>query len=144
MASLLLLRLSAFLVFMFDVVGYTIPMVSWDSTSKDAKVLILGGGVAGITAARTLSEQGITDFIIIEARDELGGRMRSHKFGTPTNQYTTEVGANWIQGTQRGSGPENPILNLAKKHNVTTQYNDCFGSLSAFLLALNSATPKAH
>ena len=34
----------------------------------DASVLILGGGVAGIIAARTLYEQGITDFTIVEAR----------------------------------------------------------------------------
>lgn len=55
---------------------------------KDATVLILGGGVSGITAAKTLSEQGIKDFKIIEARSELGGRMQSQTFG----QVTVEVG----------------------------------------------------
>ncbi len=31
-------------------------------------VLILGGGVAGVIAARTLHERGITNFKIVEAR----------------------------------------------------------------------------
>ncbi|KAJ3526927.1 hypothetical protein NM688_g8196 [Phlebia brevispora] len=48
-----------------------------DTPRKDARVLILGGGMAGITAARTLHDQGIDEFIIVEARHELGGRMMS-------------------------------------------------------------------
>lgn len=90
------------------------------------KVLILGGGVAGIIAARTFHQQGIENFLIIEARDELGGRMRSHPFGG----YTIELGANWIQGTQEGDGPANPIYELALKHDVQTHYNDLYGSIS--------------
>ena len=84
------------------------------------QVLILGGGVAGILAARKLTEEGITDFFIIEARDELGGRMQSTSFGAPGRQVTVELGASWIQGTQEGNGPTNPILNLARKHNLCT------------------------
>ncbi len=45
------------------------------------QVLILGGGVAGVIAARKLTDEGITDFVIVEARDELGGRMHSTSFG---------------------------------------------------------------
>jgi polyamine oxidase len=37
------------------------------------KVAILGGGVSGISAALNLTSQGITDFMMIEARDVLGG-----------------------------------------------------------------------
>lgn len=59
------------------------------STRKNAQVLILGGGVTGIIAARTLEEQGITDYLIVEARPELGGRMMSHTFGR--NKNTIEV-----------------------------------------------------
>ena len=36
------------------------------------RVAVLGGGMAGIIAARTLHEQGIQDFVIVEARPELG------------------------------------------------------------------------
>ncbi|CDO76587.1 hypothetical protein BN946_scf184868.g1 [Trametes cinnabarina] len=100
-----------------------------DSGRKDARVLILGGGVAGVIAARTLHEQGIDDFIIVEARPELGGRMISHRLG---DQWTVEVGANWVQGTQTGDGPANPIWNLAKKHNISLRSSDYFGNVATY------------
>ena len=98
-------------------------------THKDATVLILGGGVAGVVAARTLHERGIDDFIIVEAREELGGRLMSHSFGASGNKYTVELGANWVQGTQAGNGTENPIWALAKKHNISTHPSDYFASI---------------
>ena len=104
------------------------------SPVKDAKVLILGGGVAGITAANALHEQGVEDFIVIEAREELGGRMMSHTFGAPGRQFTVELGANWVQGTQTGDGPENPIWTLAKKHGIRTQFSSYFDGLSKFFI----------
>lgn len=100
-------------------------------SAKDAKVLILGGGVGGITAARTLYDQGISDFLIIEARHELGGRMQNHRFGVAEHEYNVEVGANWVQGTSSRNGPTNPIWSLAKKHNITTQKSHFFESISA-------------
>jgi len=94
--------------------------------SKPHKVLILGGGVAGVIAARTLHQNGIDDFLLVEARHELGGRMMSYTFANKT----IEQGANWIQGTQIEDGPANPIFELAKKHNVKTQFNNLSGSVS--------------
>ena len=95
--------------------------------------------LAGVIAARTLHEHGHDNFVIIEAQDELGGRMMSRTFGTPGKQRTIELGANWVQGetcskaifihkaisdsaigTQVGNGPKNPILTLAEKHKVQT------------------------
>ncbi|KAG1782128.1 hypothetical protein EV702DRAFT_961311 [Suillus placidus] len=101
-------------------------------STKDAKVLILGGGVAGVIAARTLHSKGIDDFLIVEARDELGGRMQNYTIGVPGKQYTVEVGPNWIQGTQTGNGTANPILTLARKHHVKNQYNDLDGSITTY------------
>lgn len=101
------------------------------TAKKDASVLILGGGVTGTIAARTLHERGHDDFIIVEARNELGGRMQTKSIGEPGRTFTVERGPNWVQGTQTGNGPKNPILTLAQKHNVKTQFNDLFGSLCA-------------
>ncbi|KAG6909773.1 hypothetical protein DXG01_015489 [Tephrocybe rancida] len=95
---------------------------------RSNKVLILGGGVAGIIAARTLHEQGIDDFLILEARAELGGRLQSTSFGT--GNTTVELGANWIQGTQTGDGPINPILTLARKHGLKDQPSNFYESMS--------------
>lgn len=43
-------------------------------------MLILGGGLAGVTAARTLQAAGMRDFLLLEAADRLGGRMLETKF----------------------------------------------------------------
>ena len=99
--------------------------------APDMQVLILGGGVAGIIAARTLAAQGITDFLIVEAREELGGRMRSTTFGAPNRQLTIELGANWIHGTQEDGGPANPIFELARKHNLDVVNSDAYTNSSA-------------
>lgn len=48
---------------------------------KDATVLILGGGVSGIAAAKVLYDKRIRDFKLIEARGELGGRLQNMIFG---------------------------------------------------------------
>lgn len=103
-------------------------LVTVNANPDSETVLILGGGVAGIIAAKTLHEAGIDNFILIEARDELGGRMKSYRFGGKT----VELGANWIHGAKPVSGPANPIYTLAIKHDVKMQYNDFYGSLSTF------------
>lgn len=60
--------------------------------AEPVKILILGGGVSGVIAARTLHERGINDFKILEARNELGGRVKSLTFGSTDNQHTVELG----------------------------------------------------
>ncbi|KAG6858940.1 hypothetical protein C0995_012770 [Termitomyces sp. Mi166 len=126
LTSLVLLSLTGLRV----VHGSAIPSQEARSNSAKSttKVLVLGGGVAGVIAARTLHEQGIDDFVLIEAREELGGRLQS----TPFGGNVVELGANWIQGTQTGNGPVNPIWALAKKHGLKTHISDFYGSLRTF------------
>ncbi|KAA1477125.1 amine oxidase [Dentipellis sp. KUC8613] len=102
------------------------------ASANDVRVLILGGGMAGITAAKALHEQGIDDFKIVEARGALGGRMKVFKFGAPGRQYSMEAGAEWVHGTQTGDGPSNPIFNLAKKHNLTMYPSNYYGSMTTY------------
>ena len=109
----------------------------------DAKVLILGAGVAGVTAAQRLESHGISDFLIVEARHEVGGRLKSRRFGSPYQVPTSpshgsntlefiEVGAQWIQGYDE----QNPIWGLARKHGVKTRLSDFTGNVSEFFLFL--------
>ena len=69
---------------------------------KNSKVLILGGGIAGITAARTLEVNGI-DFIILEAGKEIGGRIRSD------SETGVELGASWIHGVDPYNKARHPL-----------------------------------
>ena len=45
---------------------------------KKPRVIIIGAGFAGLAAAYKLSQRKI-DFIILEARSRIGGRVFSHK-----------------------------------------------------------------
>jgi hypothetical protein len=100
--------------------------------SSDFQVLILGGGITGVMAAETLHRRGIDNFKIIEARETLGGRMKSFSFGAAGREYVLELGADWIHGTQTDDGPSNPIFDLARKHNLLTQPNHYHGNMSMF------------
>ncbi|KAG6332322.1 hypothetical protein ID866_6769 [Astraeus odoratus] len=107
--------------------GFVVSALAQNITNAGAppnstKVLILGGGMAGVIAARTLHEQGIDDFIIVDGKVELGGRMINKPFGITGRQAVVEMGPNWIQGTQDGNGTANPVWVLAQKWNLSTVY----------------------
>lgn len=55
--------------------------------------LIIGGGIAGLTAARHLTEAGLR-VTLLEARDRLGGRIYTHR----TAQFPVELGAEFVHG----------------------------------------------
>ena len=58
-------------------------------------VVVIGGGFAGITAARDLKKRGL-NVLVLEARDRLGGRTWSeHRQG-----FHVELGGTWIHWTQ--------------------------------------------
>lgn len=54
-------------------------------------VLVLGAGIAGLTLARQLQNQG-REVLICEARDRIGGRT----FSPEINGYKVDLGASWI------------------------------------------------
>ena len=81
-----------------------------DSGLREADVIVLGAGISGLAAARTLVDKGLS-VIILEARDRIGGRMwMDTSLGVPL-----DLGASWIHGV---SG--NPIAELADQFGVET------------------------
>ncbi|XP_033756400.1 spermine oxidase-like [Pecten maximus] len=64
------------------------------------KVLVLGAGIAGVTSAHYLKENGITDVIVLEASQRIGGRIHTVEFGKKASgeKAIVELGANWIHG----------------------------------------------
>ena len=89
------------------------------NTSK--KVIIVGAGMAGISAGRALTDMGIP-CIILEARDRIGGRV----FSDSSLGTTLDFGASWIH-EKKG----NPILALANKYKIETRDTN-YDSISAW------------
>lgn len=58
-------------------------------------ILIVGGGLAGLTAARLLHRLGI-DFVLLEARDRLGGRILSTESGGDVCDDGFDLGPSWF------------------------------------------------
>lgn len=102
-----------------DVYGQQLRLGERTRTRR-TKVLILGAGVAGLVAAKTLQEKGINDFLILEAQDYIGGRFKQRSFAG----VKLEEGANWIHCAD---DKQNPLWELKKKHNlrgIYTNYSD--------------------
>jgi polyamine oxidase len=84
--------------------------------TQRTKVLILGSGVAGITAAKTLTENGIHDFLILEAQSHIGGRFKQVDF----KGFKLEEGANWIHHVTEND----PLWKLKKQFNLRGKYTN--------------------
>ena len=72
--------------------------------SSKPKVVIIGAGIAGLSAASKLHKSGKFDVCVLEASERVGGRIHTGKIG----ENTVEFGAGWIHGTI-----DNPIFDLA-------------------------------
>jgi len=92
-------------------------------------VVVIGAGLAGLSAARILAAAGV-NVLVIEARDRVGGRTLNHSLG---NGKVIEVGGQWVgplpgQAAQGGfpPTPQDRILQLAQDVGVGTfkTYND--------------------
>ena len=57
--------------------------------------IVVGAGVAGLTAARLLQRRG-HQVVVLEARDRIGGRLHTDR----TGGRITDLGASWIHGIQ--------------------------------------------
>ena len=59
-------------------------------------VAVVGAGLAGLVAARSLSENGVRS-LVMEARGRVGGRLLNEELG---DGKVVEVGGQWIGPTQ--------------------------------------------
>ena len=82
-----------------------------NESSNKKSILVIGAGIAGITAARHLQNNG-HQVTVLEGRDRLGGRIHTKKFGNTS----IDLGAAWIHG----DSPDNPLITLAKRYRLNT------------------------
>src|SRR6188472_4011426 len=68
----------------------------------DFDVVVIGGGAAGIAAARRLTDAGV-DCLLVEARSRLGGRAftSADPSGTPL-----DLGCGWLHSADRNPWSE--------------------------------------
>jgi len=81
-----------------------------DIVPNGKTVVVIGGGISGLAAAKKLKEKGFT-VIVLEAQDKVGGRMRTDR----SLGVAFDEGASWIHGP---SG--NPITSLASQSGANT------------------------
>lgn len=82
-------------------------------TGSNKTVIVVGAGLAGITAARALQNAGV-DVIVLEARNRIGGRA----FTIQCKDALVDIGAGWIVGNSN-----HPFRQFADEHNLKyTEY----------------------
>ncbi|WP_309645820.1 FAD-dependent oxidoreductase [Phenylobacterium sp.] len=64
--------------------------------TRTCDVVVIGAGASGLAAGTALKAAGL-DFVVLEARDRVGGRTYSH---TLENGVTIDLGGQWVAPTQ--------------------------------------------
>uniref|UniRef100_A0A672Q4C8 Lysine-specific histone demethylase n=1 Tax=Sinocyclocheilus grahami TaxID=75366 RepID=A0A672Q4C8_SINGR len=77
-------------------------------TKKTGKVIVIGGGVSGLAAARQLQSFGM-DVTVLESRDRVGGRVATFRKGN----YVADLGAMVVTGLGG-----NPMAVVSKQVNM--------------------------
>ena len=90
------------------------------STNFNGKVLIIGAGAAGLTAAYRLAQMDI-DFQLLEASDKYGGRM---KIASDFVDFPIPLGAEWVHTKKKifneiVNQPSTKVNIETKRYNLT-------------------------
>lgn len=86
------------------------PSSSTHASSENVDVVIIGAGLAGLTAARDILKAGFS-CIILEARDRVGGKTWSLPLSD--SKGTVDLGAAWINDVN-----QTQVFALAKQYNA--------------------------
>ncbi len=78
--------------------------------AQKQKILVIGAGIAGLTAAQTLMQKGC-EVLVLEARDRIGGRIWT---SARWKDAPLDLGATWIHGIDG-----NPLTELARSLNAS-------------------------
>ena len=85
--------------------------------NQDFDVVIIGAGWSGLGAAQTLMSKGVSNFLVLEASDTIGGRCQNV---TLYDGMTAELGCQWVHG----ASTQNPVYNIVKSSGISTVESD--------------------
>jgi monoamine oxidase len=115
---------------------------------QERAVIIVGGGAAGLAAARTLSREGIP-VTLLEARNRLGGRM--HTIRAQHRDLPIELGAEFVHGAENKTwdyikGGKLRTYKVPERHwqfknGTLTKDKKFWDEISAVLGRINTAIP---
>ncbi|CAI4223376.1 unnamed protein product [Auanema sp. JU1783] len=98
-------------ILLIAVIACGITVQKESSSKKEPSIAVIGAGTAGLSAARRLTELGLTDVDIYEGSTRIGGRIHPIPY---YNGYL-QMGAQFINGN------DNPIYDIAKEAGVVEQ-----------------------
>ncbi|XP_001637328.2 spermine oxidase [Nematostella vectensis] len=105
--------------------------------SSRPRVVVIGGGIAGLSAALNLQNSKEVDVTILEASSRIGGRIHT----STINNEVVELGAGWIHDST-----SNPLYDAAREINVVLSKGfNCdaseFGSVTFYTLGQANELP---
>lgn len=75
----------------------------------NAKIVVIGAGASGISAASRLLKNKFTNVVILEAENRIGGRVFTEPFGN----NVVDLGAQWCHGEK-----DNVVHEMASPRNL--------------------------
>ncbi|XP_017153979.1 protein anon-37Cs [Drosophila miranda] len=72
--------------------GHAIGNLNLESARQNARIVVIGAGLAGLSAAQHLLSHGFRRTVVLEATERYGGRINSQRFG----DTFCELGAKWV------------------------------------------------
>ena len=103
--------------FLAGLAAYPLAMNTQLLAASPPTVLVIGAGIAGLAAARALTEQGIK-VTIVEGRERIGGRIHTSRAWP---NLPMDLGASWIHGQKQN--PITALANAAQAKRVATSYD---------------------
>lgn len=86
------------------------------SNSEQTKVIVIGGGISGLGAAKDLQEAGYS-VTILEAKEKIGGRINTDR----SLGFPLELGANWIHSNNLEN---NKLMSIKSELSLKTKIID--------------------
>ncbi len=69
----------------------------WEVETLDRTIMVMGGGIAGLTAAKEAADSGY-DVILVEKEDALGGKAKGWRKSFPSKSPWTDLEENPVEG----------------------------------------------